>query len=353
MRKMFCCFGGKTLDKAFAKLDAQAVHKATVIGDDHACMKRFFQHVRFLNEPTLHEEPLDAQERLKVSFYIRRQKINDLLLKCTKLKVEEHEDMKPHLERVEQLAIDLEGRGTNMNAIFRSEGNQKILEEKDAILALATFLEASSNFDYEKLEATFDDGYKFSVREMLSVVEDGQVGDWAPTQSRIGNVNFSFSDHLSKDRRSSADFSGVEHMEHDLVILIIPAVEVLKDSFEEYMDRYRVYMSPCVVEDGPTMVLVLTGLTEMKDYCRKKLRADYVGKIEDSTKRIVEFCCTVVEDQDVALTKLKLPLVTFVDFDDFVRFRRMMNDIAKVFSGGETDQKRTSVFLNERESFFT
>ena len=73
---MFCCFGGQALDLAFAKLDGAKTHKATVIGDDTVSLKRFFQHVRFLNEPHKGEEPLDLEELSKARFFVRRHLID-------------------------------------------------------------------------------------------------------------------------------------------------------------------------------------------------------------------------------------------------------------------------------------
>jgi len=344
---MFCCFGRsrKNVDISFSNIDHDQVNRGVVFGLEPKCLKRYFQHVRFLNK-SISEDPLDAEERQKVVFFVRRHKIKELLEKCSKLKVSEHEDMKHHLDTVENLSVELKGK--NMDAIFRSESNQKMLEHKESVLALATFLEASSNFDYEVFETYFTSEYKTTVKDIMGVLDDGEVADWAPAKTRILNSDFDFRDGIAEEEEDSAL---PDTRPDNLVIFLIPSIEVLKDSFEDYIQRFKTHMPPCLVEDGPTMVFLLTNLTEMKSYCRKKLRADYVGKIEDCTKRIVEFCCGVLEDHGGDISKLKLPLVTFVDLDDIARFKQAMCEIAKL--NEEKDPKRQKVLLNDRESFFS
>ena len=144
--------------------------------------------------------------------------------------------------------------------------------------------------------------------------------------------------------------------EHDLMVVIATVKEIVK--WNEGIVSYRPYFTPCLVEGGPTLVFLITGLAETKQHCKDN-NIDHVEVIENMTKEIIEMCYMSADNfACTSIADIKLPLVTFVDIDDMVRFRRAMLDIAKLFTLEKTNGKKKknneeqSVFLTDRFSFF-
>ncbi len=110
------------------------------------------------------------------------------------------------------------------------------------------------------------------------------------------------------------------------------------------------------MEGGPTLVFLITGLAETKKHCKDN-NIDHVEVIENMTKEIIEMCYMSADNfASTSIADIKLPLVTFVDIDDMVRFKRAMLDIAKLFSLEKATSKKKAeernVFLTDRFSFF-
>lgn len=331
--------------KLSKKESEQKGYRGTVVGANEKLLKRFFQHVRYLSDIPLSEDELN-----KSIFFVKRQRVNELILMCRKLKVASHEDMKAPLENVEKLSIRLEGVRGRRGSGESIELNNEIAEDdvRD-ILSLATFVEASTNFGYEDFEKAFKDDFTPAIDDILSVKEDGVMSDSVPTNSKILGVNFQLSGILNDDMINMKFVR--EPADHELLIILIPSQMVLRENFEDYLINYKSYISPCLTIGGPSLVFLLTNVEKAKAK-HKQVGGDWLDKIEESTRRIVEFSCKVVDDEDRDLAQLQLPLVTFVELKDLVRFKIVMHEIARRLSGVR-DSKRKSVFLNERESFYS
>ena len=305
--------------------------RTAVVGYEERNLKHFFKHARLLTE-----DPLNEEEMANVLFIIRRQRLNDLLIMSNSLKLAEHSDdnIKDIVQKVNEIAFELEAPLET-----KSESNNRIMSEKANILTLATYVAASTPFKYETFEAVFEETYKPTTAEILAATEDGAVSDWAPATVKLLDATFIFQDTLA----GGVDSGNTN--DHKLMIVILSSLEILKKGFEDYLNKFRMHVEPGLVPGGPTFVFLLTQVKELKKACKKK-KLDYMKKIEEATKMIVEMWCEGIEEKD--FPQLNLPLVTFVDLMDVIRFKMVMMDIARLFSSEKYKfSGRRSVFLTE------
>lgn len=300
---VFCCGGGgddsagsgsgTTAKKAAAKKGNKKYYKSIVVSSDEKTLKQFFQHVRFISE-----EPLESGEVEKAMFFIRRQKLNDLIAFSEKLKLGSNPTIENDLKVLQQLSLRVDSPIET-----RENSNKRILGHLDSILRVASFVEASTAFGYADFEKIFENDYVPKTRDILSVADDGITSDWAPINARIVNTKFAFMDCLSDNINLMYEIP-----EHELLIVVISSMEVLEDTFKDEMIMYKSHICPCLVNGGPTLVFLLTNLKKLKSKCKAD-KIDHSEKIEEATKRMVEMCCEFVEDS-VELVNMKLPLVT-------------------------------------------
>ncbi len=67
----------------------------------------------------------------------------------------------------------------------REESNDRILRSKEHVLKVASMIEASTSFGYEKFQKFFQEDYVPSTKEILAVSDDGITSDWAPAHATL------------------------------------------------------------------------------------------------------------------------------------------------------------------------
>ena len=140
--------------------------KAVLVAEDRKLNKQFFQCLRYFSLVQLSQE-----EIAKVSFFVRRQMLSDLLEAASEVEIEDQdENLKKLGSLSRRLEAPLEGR---------SVSNAKIFKLKDEILELASCVCAEvESVDLEEYEKVFGEKYEPTLSELLAVEDDVIPADW-------------------------------------------------------------------------------------------------------------------------------------------------------------------------------
>ena len=298
--------------KEKAKSDQiQQQFRASVIFDDDAAGKRFFQCVRYLSE-----RPFTEDEKDSMCFFARRQKIGELLECASKLEGSQNSDDFIKVKKLLRLLdAPLETRG---------KSNARILTHKSNIMRIA--LPICDKKEYDKLQDVFDKSYEPTLEDILSVRNNGITADWCPVEVTLGphKMPFSFLHYLSEDVQFTSDLP-----DYDLIVLIIPAMEALSPAaFAETIRGYKSTVAACLDPDGPTLVIILSESEAFEKRCIKE-DIDSSDVIDAASGIMLDVSSSFMEFKE--LTMIKIPLVTSVNFLNQEKLARLMSKVTKCF----------------------